>query len=780
MEFVTGDVLTQRIPAGGMKRRDALKIAISIADAVAAAHAAGVVHRDLKPANVLVSSGAVKVLDFGLARRRVPTGPSDVTLPGAPQSVEGMVSGTPAYMSPEQAEGGVVDQRSDIFSFGAVLHELLTGRRLFERATVPETLTAVLKDDPELSPDWPPLLVRIVRRCLRKDVEQRYQSMADLKLDLQEVSDEVEHPREAAPVSGAFRGSHRPRLVGVVSIGLAALLLAGAWWFSTARGTDVRWRVLPLTTLPGLEQQPALSPTGEQVAFMWDGGNPANHDIYVQQVSGTTPPLPLTSDGAPDTSPCWSPDGQQIAFLRVNEGAVDVMIVSALGGAERRVARIPRQQFGGSLLNLDLPPTKIDWSPKDRFIAIGTRTISLLDLETGELIPINPAAGSGYDRDPAFSPDGRRVAFSRGAGLVYRQLWTQALDATGRPSGAPELLSRDFRVYIGMTWLDSTSVLSAAGWAGSSVGLFRVPIGGTLTPVPVESVAAWYPSYLPNRMRLAYQRRTIDTDVVRITLTGAAAIEQTPLITSTYQDRQGKYSPDGTKIVFISTRSGQPAVWRPNSDGTNQILVGLVEQGAPGSPRWTPDGQAVVFDASSPETGSDIFIVSAEGGVPRRLTVQPTHEVVPSVSRDGRWVYFSSENQLWKVPIAGGTPTPAPARKGDRAEESPDGAWLYFSREGSVWRVPTAGGSEELFKSNIDSWSIGVGYLYELKRRPGLPPLIIAYDLQTRAEREVGELPAQMRFFASQRIDVAPDGRSALISPISRDESDLVMVDGIR
>ena len=192
MEYVDGEPLSQRIPPGGMQLRSALKIAIAVSDAVAGAHAAGVVHRDLKPANVLIGpSGAPKVLDFGLARRRLQAQASDVTIAADPQSSADLISGTPAYMSPEQAECNPVDHRTDIFSFGTLLYEVLTGERCFERASVPETLTAVLKDDPQVPPAWTPSVARIVRRCLKKDLERRYHHMADVKLDLEEALEET-------------------------------------------------------------------------------------------------------------------------------------------------------------------------------------------------------------------------------------------------------------------------------------------------------------------------------------------------------------------------------------------------------------------------------------------------------------------------------------------------------------------------------------------------------------------------------------------------------------
>ena len=778
MEFVAGDVLSKRIPAGGMRLRDALRTAIAVADALTAAHVAGVVHRDLKPGNVLISSlGAVKVLDFGLAHRRVPDGPNDLTIGNGPDSAYGLISGTPAYMSPEQAEGGAVDHRSDIFSLGALLYELLTARRAFDRATVPETLTAVMKDDPDLPADWPPSLARIVRRCLRKDPGRRFQSMADVGLDLQDTLEEVEQGTAPNPAGQKKTGGLRNVLTSALTA--LAVLLGVSWWLMQQRTTDAEWRALPLTSLPGLEQQPALSPSADQVAFMWDGGELGNQDIYVQQVNGATPPLQITTDPAVDSSPSWSPDGRQIALLRFSAETTDVILVSALGGAERTVARLRREDL--PLPNLRLPPSTIDWSPDGQFIALGTRTLSLVNVATGDLKSFSPAPAPGYDRDPAFSPDGRAIAYSRGGNMPHRQLWVQRITSDGSSAGTPELLSQSFRSYTGLTWFDDQSVITATGTLGGQAGLLRVDRDKGVRSLGIEPLAAWYPHYARAQKRLAYQRRTIDTDVMRVTLGESVAMEPRLLIASTYQDRDAMYSPDGTKVVFISTRSGQPAVWRANSDGTNQVLIGAVDQAVPGGPRWTPDNRSIVFDASSPETGSDVFIVSAEGGNPRHLTSQPGHEVRPSVSRDGHWVYFVSAGELWKVSIKGGEAIRLAANAGIGLE-SIDGRTLYFSRGGEVWRMPTQGGPAELFKANIreGEWSLAEEDLYQVRVRTGAAPQLVAHNLQTRTERLLYTFPPTMDFFAANFVDISPDGRYALVSPITRDESDLVIVDGFR
>ena len=445
MEFVTGEAVSRRIPPGGMTLREALKLAVAVADAVAAAHTAGVTHRDLKPANVLVSgSGSPKVLDFGLARRRPAAGPADITMLGAPESAAGLISGTPAYMSPEQAQGKPVDHRSDVFSFGALLYELLTGRRVFERPSIPETLTAVLKDEPAIPEGWPVALAHVVKRCLRKDAERRFQNMADVRIELQDVLDACDGTTDASRGRPRRRATWALRVIGAAVT--VALMMIASWWALRHRSPEQAWTVRTLTTLPGVEQQAVLSRrAADRVAFVWDGGRLQNHDIYMQQVSGETPPVRLTTDIRADISPAWSPDDQQLAFLRLYGDRTDVMVMSALGGSERRVGRVP----GGfaQATGILLPLSTIDWSPDGQFIALGTSTLSLLNVLTGEVIQFSPAPAPGTDRDPAFSPDGRALVYSRGAARVYRQLWVQRIHADGRADGLPELLTPEFRVY---------------------------------------------------------------------------------------------------------------------------------------------------------------------------------------------------------------------------------------------------------------------------------------------------------------------------------------------
>src|SRR5438128_2500585 len=278
MEFVPGKTLGQCIGKNGLSLKDTLKYGIQIADALARAHAAGIVHRDLKPANVIVSDGGrVKLLDFGLAKltEKIDPDPDGTTATQeSPLTEEGAIVGTVAYMSPEQAEGKKVDGRSDIFSFGSVLYEMVTGRRAFEGGTKISTLYAILHKEPtaasEISPAVPMELEKIIARCLRKDPQRRAQGIADIKLALEELKDESESGKLSGQVAAAAAVrplARSPRRFVAIAAGVVALVVAAAglaWWLLKRRPSSApaRSEWLQITNLPDSAVQPALSPDG--------------------------------------------------------------------------------------------------------------------------------------------------------------------------------------------------------------------------------------------------------------------------------------------------------------------------------------------------------------------------------------------------------------------------------------------------------------------------------------------------------------------------------------
>jgi Tol biopolymer transport system component/serine/threonine protein kinase len=777
MEYVDGQMLTDKFQRGRLSLKQVLQIAEEVLEALEAAHGKGIIHRDLKPSNIMLTqTGHAKVMDFGLAKQLIPAGgiqSQEESMTALTRS--GMTLGTLAYMSPEQLRGETIDARSDIFSFGVVLYEMLAGVHPFKKKTGMDTASAILNSVPqplsELRPDTPGLLQHIVKKMLAKDPKDRYPSMHDVRTDLRELMEESNRPA---------RGNRRG-LKPLYWIAATALVVVGAgiWTFFHffSRGAALPPpRFVPVTTSGGEKASPSLSPDGNWVAFAWTGEKQDNWDIYVKEVEGPGFNR-LTTDPAEDFFPAWSPDGRQIAFVRASGDRWILYLISPLGGGERKLAEV-----GLGRLN---------WSPDGKNIAFVDRkspkdplSIWLLSVETLEKRQMTAPDVSYYaDSQPAFSPNGRYLAFVRVRDPVRPALFLMEL-----PRGEPRLVTDDHCPYLPCWTADSREIVYNSCLSTGDVALWRIfADGGEPHRVPARGEGAFGPTV--SRNRLAYVSATGNSDIWRLELTGQDAMKppSKPLFSWSSSESDQRISPDGSRIAFASDASGSMEIWVCNADGTKPMKLTDMQAGSTGSPTWSPDGKNIAFDSTKSGSG-DINVVEAEGGPVRQITTDPTEEVVPRWSRDGRWIYFGSNRSgswlIWKVPSDGGKPIQITRDGGMVACESADGYVYYHGyydlQKKGIWRVPASGGSETLvLDKEIDDWDLSDRGIYFIDDTAKPMATICFYDFATRSVSTLAPVHSDPGFGLRRGFSVSPDGKWLLYSG-GIGTSNIMMIDNFR
>jgi eukaryotic-like serine/threonine-protein kinase len=798
MELVRGRTLDALLPPTGLPLQDALRYASQIVDALAAAHAAGIVHRDLKPNNIMVTDqGQIKILDFGLAT--LAPGPifgagDKTTIEAAAiETGEGTILGTVAYMSPEQAEGRPVDARSDLFSFGAIFYEMLSGTRAFRAGSTPGTLAAVINLDPaplaEIAPQIPAAVDRVVSQCLRKDVARRAQRAAEIKVTIDGLRDASISGALAAPEPGTLPG-WRKRAV-LLAAPIVVGILGYALWPAPPPPTS--FTPVPLSALPGSETFPTLSPDGSQVAFAWQREGVPGYDVYAQAV-GAGAASRLTDDGDGHVFPSWSPDGRSLALWHVPRNTTPqslttqarLVVIPPLGGAERQVI-----EWTGAA-------RRIAWSPDGRWLAASPvsarfhreRGITLIAPTTGEQIAwasIDPAfAGS---TDPIFSPDGGRIAYTRMREDFSAEVYIAAVGADGKPAGAPVLLPHGGKEASYPVWTaDGSSLLVIDGVPSSDGGVVRVPLdksppSGKLTGLDYAGSLA----VAATGGRLAFHRVGVDVDVWKFDLQQpGAAVER--VAASTLWEEGADYSPDGRRVVFSSNRSGAREIWVADVSGDHALQLTNFGGPVPGWARWSPDGRFIAFDAR-PGANVDIYVMPAVGGAIRRVTTDAAEDARPAWAPDGQTIYFSSNrtgrNEIWQVRVDGSDAQQVTTTGGNVVDVAPDGQWIYYQGLTPPLAVHRArpDGREA---SVLVAGDVRIGMFRPTARHlwfvrnptPGQTTVVLrAHALADGTERDVVPIDFVP---ISVGLSVSPDERYALITRNDRNGSDLLLINGFR
>jgi serine/threonine protein kinase/Tol biopolymer transport system component len=666
-EFVEGRTLRRLIAAGELQNADALSIAAQVAEALVAAHAAGIIHRDIKPENIMLRpDGYAKVLDFGIAKLTERSSSPDAPhhLAESVQTETGTVVGTVAYMSPEQALGQKVDHRTDVFSLGVILYEMLTGTHPFRGLTNAATFDRILNHDPPTpnipNSDAAPDLERVVCRALEKDRERRHQTASDLCTELKrlqraldsspQVSDKfVADAARTRPPRSLSRRTARFALASLLIV-VAATVVYFAWRRNAvapareaAGVAGARFNVTQLTTQPGQEHYPSLSPDGK--ALIYAARAPDDWDIYWQRVGGSNP-LNLTENSpADDTHPALSPDGEYVVFRSEREKG-GIFIMGATGESTRRLT-----DFG-------FYPS---WSPDGREVAfstegftdpnvrgLGSSMIWIVNVSTGERRQLTDAK-TGDAAQPAWSPSGARIAYWGKHKGGQRDIWT--VPARGGGDSEPVGVTDDAAFDWNPVWSPDGKFLYFASDRGGSMNLWRVPLEeqtgratGAPEPLNTPSSYAYQLAFSRDGRRAAYVNQVSSTNIFKVgfnpykeTITGqpvavtqgsrhASAPNLSPdgelfvyssqgekqedlyvvgkdgaesprkLTDDLYKDRSPRWSPDGTRIVFYSDRSGRYEAWMIRPDGSDLRQITFTEGSSIAYPFWSPDGTRIGYN----------------------------------------------------------------------------------------------------------------------------------------------------------------------------------------
>ncbi|MCU1234355.1 MAG: serine/threonine protein kinase [Candidatus Solibacter sp.] len=757
MEFVEGETLADRLERGPLALADALRIATQMGDALDHAHRRGIVHRDLKPGNVMLTgakgSTNVKLLDFGLAKLPETPGSTSsgstssgslTSLPTVARSLtaEGMIVGTFQYMAPEQLEGKDADVRSDIFAFGAVLYEMLAGRRPFTGDSQASLISSIMKDDPApLQSTAPPALERVIGKCLAKDPEERWQTVRDLTSELKWISGSSTQIATAPAIVARKRARFSIAAVAAVILGVALAALAAIHFRETAPEQKV---ARFLVEAPGNWRWfdgPVLSPDGTQLAFTGNTGK--SSELFVRGLDATVAKPVAGAEGA--SFPFWSRDGRNIAFLvngalkRVTlangavtkicdikasccgtwnaddtivlttESATKLVKVSAAGGTPTLISQ------PGPLSTVRLWPSYLPDGKHFLYSAASSR-VEDRGVWVGSLDGAPPVRVLAVEANAQYSPPGF-LLFTRNDVLLAQRFDAERLRISGEPFPVAEEVARFIMIAGSQFSVGGGNLAYRTGQAELNTELVWLDRAGNRVGAVGETADFSNPALSPDGRLLAVGKRDPATRKRDLWIYDLARGTSSRITFDPADDYNATWSPDGQSIIFASDRKGPRDLYRKLASGTGPEET-LLESGEDKSPEhWTPDGKYLIYNVGG--TKHDLWMLPLTGDrKPSPLVKGPFTFQQAQVSPNGKWIaYVSNESGRNEVfvqnfPPAGGK-WPISSADGMEPQWSRDGNELFYL-QGSQQMMAVA------VKESSDRFDAGVPKaLFTVQMRSG-------------------------------------------------------------
>jgi eukaryotic-like serine/threonine-protein kinase len=750
-EFIQGE----QLPTPAEPVRKLIDLAVQIADGLAAAHSAGIVHRDLKPANILVTSdGRVKILDFGLAK--IASGSRD----GSESSTQlitttqpGMILGTVAYMSPEQARGKPLDARSDQFAFGLILYEMASGKRAFLRETTAETMTAILREDPDALPSSVPAPLRwIIERCLAKEPEQRYQSTRDLYQELRAIRDHFSEILTSGVSPAVISEPVHRRAPWIAPSAVAALLLgaAGFWLGRGADNFEPRPRFTPIANEPAPETLPALSPDGKSVAYVRSTGNDSRSDSFQQiilRVLDAPTPAVLVPAVSAIVKLTWSPDGSRIYFKTSRNELWSVSVAGerpqklfdSLGGA---YALFP----DGKLL-IAREESKSDGEARTTFVISsppGAQPSPVPEIS----IPGETANSRGVLE---IAPDSSKAAMPCGTTDRFE------ICVVDYPSGRYHAVNVAGPTRSLAWYPDSRHLIQNER---DSIQVIDTKTGASHTLLGTPEVLQ-QSTMSADATRLIYSTGTANYDIFALSLDGKTSetLENTAL-----PDTSPAWSPKGDSITYVRNYALSSELWTRSADGAHAVRLVTSTRGPAslGSPRYSPDGRRIAYSDAG-----ILFTTLAGGGRP--VEVYHGNGVIFGLdwSPDGNTIVFGERaHSLRLLRIAAGGGAPVVLAK-DLNEGfylglrwSPDGRWIAGASLSGVHLISPDGAQQRVLSTDASGgdFSPNGKTFYVLRSNENHRWTVVPIDVDSGRERASVILPVSGALYLGG-VSVHPDGK---------------------
>jgi len=808
-ELLEGEELRQRLDEGPIPLRKVMEYAQQIVSGLTAAHEKGIVHRDLKPENLFITKDdRVKILDFGLAKVRTPKpeGDSSEDETRKVMTNPGVVMGTVGYMSPEQVRGQITDHRSDIFSFGLILYEMITGRRAFREESLAETMSAIVKEEPpemtESNPNISPSLERIVRRCLEKKPDRRFQSTADLGFALESLSAPTSSSGSNMTTAVSAIGPEmnrspwKARIPWIAAVFLALALGAALWapWRSAPRGAALQ--LTPFSFEQGGQRSSVWSPDGKAVAFAARQKTTDKYQVYVRYLDSpvATQLTNLTDDAFVLQ---WTSTGR-IFFA----SAAGIMSVSPVGGEPETIVdknALAKLKLAAADISRDGNVTAVLRESDD-----GVYSIWVSPSPGAAFVPYEPApfASRSFSNTPKvkFSPDGKQILLYRNAG-VAEEAWLMPYPAN--ESNPPRKILQNVPTFSGtpgVSWMPDNRrvVLSTTTSAGAPYQLYLADTtSGAFAILSSGTTPQNAPVVSPDGTRLVFAESTADYDVVSVDLATAAV---TPVISTQRSEQMPASALRSPALAYVTDRNGDPEIWL-HKEGQPERPIVTARDFPPDTTQWfaspslSPDASRIIYVRIERSGPVRLWMSSVSGGAPVPL-LKNSQSVDKGAywSPDGSWfVFWSTEDgklSLKKVKTSGqAEPEVLKSdiqRKGSWLPVwSPTGEWILHSDSGVKLISPDGKTTREVSATTALAYTFSADgkIIYGIRTAAAGDHLeLFSVGVDGGPEKVIGPLALEYAP-ASQlrpglRMSLAPDGKSVTYS-IVKSTSNLWLMDGL-